>query len=91
MLEEFGCQVISANSGEQGLRMAREFRPQLITVDLLMPQMDGASVIRALKADPQLRAIPLVVVSLAWVAIAVGSTTMMELTIAGSNSLEPRP
>jgi CheY-like chemotaxis protein len=64
MLEEFGCQVIAANSGEQGLRMAREFRPHLITVDLLMPQMDGASVIRALKADPQLRAIPLVVVSI---------------------------
>ncbi len=64
MLEEFGCQVIAANSGEQGLRMAREFRPQLITVDLLMPQMDGASVIRALKADPQLRDIPLVVVSI---------------------------
>ena len=64
MLEEFGCQVIAANSGEQGLRMAREFRPQLITVDLLMPQMDGASVIRTLKADPQLRAIPLVVVSI---------------------------
>jgi len=63
LLEEFGCQVIAANSGEQGLRMAREFRPQLITVDLLMPQMDGASVIRALKADPQLRTIPLVVVS----------------------------
>jgi len=63
MLEEFGCQVIAANSGEQGLRMAREFRPQLITVDLLMPQMDGATVIRALKADPQLRAIPVVVVS----------------------------
>ena len=64
LLEEFGCQVIAANSGEQGLRMAREFRPQLITVDLLMPQMDGASVIRALKADPELRAIPLVVVSI---------------------------
>ena len=64
MLEEFGCQVIAANSGEQGLRMAREFRPQLITVDLLMPQMDGASVIRAFKADPQLRDIPLVVVSI---------------------------
>ena len=64
LLEEFGCQVIAADSGEQGLSMAREFQPQLITVDLLMPQMDGASVIRALKADPQLRAIPLVVVSI---------------------------
>ena len=64
MLEEFGCQVIAANSGEQGLRMAREFGPQLITVDLLMPQMDGASVIRTIKADPQLRAIPVVMVSI---------------------------
>ena len=63
MLEEFGCRVLVASDGEQGLRMAREFRPQLITVDLLMPKMDGASVIRALKADPQLREIPLVVVS----------------------------
>lgn len=64
LLEELGCQVIAANSGEQGLRMAREFRPQLITVDLLMPQMDGAAVIRALKADEELRHIPLVVVSI---------------------------
>jgi PAS domain S-box-containing protein len=64
LLEEFGCQVIAANSGEQGLRMAREFKPQIITVDLLMPEMDGATVIRALKADPQLRDIPLVVVSI---------------------------
>ena len=64
LLEEFGCQVIAANSGEQGLRMAREFRPQIITVDLLMPQMDGAAVIRALKADPELRDLPLVVVSI---------------------------
>ena len=44
--------------------MAREFRPQIITVDLLMPQMDGAAVIRALKADPELRDLPLVVVSI---------------------------
>jgi PAS domain S-box-containing protein len=64
MLEEFGCQVIAANSGEQGLRMAREFRPQIITVDLLMPHMDGAAVVRAIKADPQARDIPLVVVSI---------------------------
>ena len=64
LLEEFGYQVIAANSGEQGLRMAREFRPHIITVDLLMPQMDGAAVIRALKADPELRELPLVVVSI---------------------------
>jgi PAS domain S-box-containing protein len=64
MIEEFGCHVISANSGEQGLHMAREFRPHLITVDLMMPQLDGWQVIRALKADPVLRDIPVVVVSI---------------------------
>jgi two-component system sensor histidine kinase/response regulator len=64
MVEEFGCQVISANSGEQGLRMAREFHPHLITVDLMMPHMDGWQVIRSLKADPELRDIPVVVVSI---------------------------
>lgn len=63
MIRDFGCQVIAANSGEQGLRMAREFHPQLITVDLMMPLVDGWEVVRALKADPELSAIPVVVVS----------------------------
>ena len=43
--------------------MAREFRPHLITVDLMMPLVDGWDVVRAIKADPQLRDIPVVVVS----------------------------
>jgi PAS domain S-box-containing protein len=63
ILDEFGCQVIAASSGEQGLRMAREFRPQIITVDLLMPHMDGWQFMRTLKADPEVRHIPVVVVS----------------------------
>jgi two-component system, sensor histidine kinase and response regulator len=64
MIAEVGCQAIAASSGEQGLHMAREFRPDLITVDLMMPQMDGWQLIRALKADPELRDIPVVVVSI---------------------------
>lgn len=64
MVEEFGCQVISANSGEQGLRMAREFHPHLITVDLMMPHLDGWQVLRSLKSDPELSDIPVVVVSI---------------------------
>jgi two-component system, sensor histidine kinase and response regulator len=60
---ECGCQVIAANSGAQGLQMAREFRPDLITLDLMMPSMDGWQVVRAIKADPALCRIPVVVVS----------------------------
>jgi PAS domain S-box-containing protein len=63
MIAEFGCRVLVARSADEGLRMAREFRPDLITVDLMMPLVDGWEVVRALKADPDLRATPVVVVS----------------------------
>jgi PAS domain S-box-containing protein len=63
-LEDAGCQVIAAGTGAQGLRMAREFRPALITLDLMMPGMDGWQVLRELKAAPELQAIPVVVVSI---------------------------
>jgi len=64
LLEGYGCRVIAASSGEQGLRMAREFRPDLITVDLIMPEMDGWQLVKELKNDSQLKEIPIVVVSI---------------------------
>jgi PAS domain S-box-containing protein len=63
MIDEAGCHVVSADSGELGLLMARKLRPHLITTDLLMPGKDGWQVLRALKTDPQLRSIPVVVIS----------------------------
>ena len=63
-VESLGCQVIAANSGEQGLRMAREFHPDAITLDLLMPTMDGWTVLQALKGDPQTQAVPVIIVSI---------------------------
>jgi DNA-binding response OmpR family regulator len=63
LIEGYGCRVIAASSGEEGLRMAREFRPDLITVDLIMPRMDGWQLIKTLKTDSQLKQIPVVVVS----------------------------
>jgi signal transduction histidine kinase/DNA-binding response OmpR family regulator len=64
LIEELGCKVIAASSGEHGLRMAREFRPDLITLDLLMPEMSGRDVLKAIKADARLQHIPVVVVSI---------------------------
>ncbi len=62
-LSDCGSKVVSAASGEEGLRLARERRPDLITVDLLMPDMNGWEVLRRLKEDPELGRIPAVVVS----------------------------
>ena len=62
-LDDFGCQVFTASNGVEGLEMARQVRPDLITLDLIMPEMTGWEVLKRAKADPDLRAIPIVVVS----------------------------
>lgn len=56
-------QLILAKNGEQALQRAREHRPDLILLDVLMPDMDGYAVIRALKHDDQTRDIPVIFVT----------------------------
>jgi PAS domain S-box-containing protein len=59
-----GYAVIAAADGPEGLRLAREHRPAAITLDVLMPQMDGWAVLSALKSDPELADIPVVMVTM---------------------------
>ena len=63
-LQAEGFQVLTAANGEEGLRLAREHRPIAITLDVLMPGVDGWSVLTTLKADPDLADIPVIVVSI---------------------------
>jgi len=63
MIEDLGCIVLPASSGGDALRLARKTRPDAITLDLLMPKTDGWEVMGTLKADPHLRDIPVIVVS----------------------------
>ncbi|HEX9885783.1 MAG TPA: ATP-binding protein, partial [Longimicrobiales bacterium] len=49
-LRAYGCRVVTAASGPEGLQMARELHPDLITLDLKMPGMDGWATLRAFKA-----------------------------------------
>ena len=53
-----GFRVATAAGGEEGLRIAREVQPRAITLDVMMPGMDGWSVLSELKKDPQLAQIP---------------------------------
>jgi signal transduction histidine kinase/DNA-binding response OmpR family regulator len=64
MLGREGYRVLHARSGAEALAMAREFRPDAITLDVMMPQMDGWSVLSALKADPALSEIPVTIVTM---------------------------
>ncbi len=63
-LEKDGFDVVSALSGEEGLRLAKVVRPTVITLDILMPGMDGWAVLRALKEDPEPAAIPVVIITI---------------------------
>ncbi len=57
-LTKEGYHVQVASGGEEGLRLAREIRPAAITLDVMMPSMDGWEVLTALKAEPELADIP---------------------------------
>jgi signal transduction histidine kinase/CheY-like chemotaxis protein len=63
-LQREGFRVLAAATGEEALRLAREKRPDAISLDVLMPGMDGWTVLRSLKADPITAAIPVVMVSM---------------------------
>ena len=65
LLDDAGYEVVSALSGEQGLACAAAQRPNLILLDMLMPQMDGFEVCELLKQDPSLAAIPVIFVTAA--------------------------
>jgi len=62
-LTKEGYNVIEAQTGKQALEQARAHRPAAVTLDVLMPHMDGWSVLAALKADPELRDIPVIMIT----------------------------
>src|SRR5262245_1603772 len=80
MLEKEGYRVISASNGVEALSLARQHRPQAITLDVLMPQMDGWRALKELKADVALRDIPVIMVTVLnerGMAIPLGAADFM--------------
>ena len=59
-----GFEVETANSGAEGVRLAKELQPEAITLDVMMPGMDGWSVLTSLKANPQTADIPVIMMSM---------------------------
>lgn len=63
LFEDQGFQVLMAASGEEGLRLAREAKPQAIIMDVSIPGVDGWTATQRLKADPQIADIPVIVLT----------------------------
>ena len=58
-----GYKVIEAAGGKEAIELARKFRPNLITLDIVMPDLDGFDVTVVLKSDPITKDIPIVIIS----------------------------
>jgi signal transduction histidine kinase/CheY-like chemotaxis protein len=63
-LESEGYTVVTASGGEEGLKLAREHLPSLITLDVMMPGMDGWAVLKQLKADSDLEHVPVLMITI---------------------------
>jgi signal transduction histidine kinase/DNA-binding response OmpR family regulator len=63
-LKGTGYRLVQAASGEEALNLARTLRPDAITLDVMMPKPDGWDVLSALKADAELRDIPVIIVTI---------------------------
>ncbi len=62
-LQEAGFSVISASTGEEGVRLARDHKPSMILLDMFLPRLDGMMVMRVLNSTPETRGIPVLVIS----------------------------
>ena len=75
-----GYRVIEATDGESALMLAREWRPDAITLDVLMPRMDGWAVLTAFKSDPLLAEIPVIIVTVLadrGIAVSLGAAKFL--------------
>jgi CheY-like chemotaxis protein len=60
LLRRAGYETITAPNGEEGLALARSFRPDLITLDILMPRRSGIKAYQALRGEPATVAVPVI-------------------------------
>lgn len=62
-LDGLGCEFLAAGDGVQALSQARQFKPDLILLDILLPDLDGLSVGDILKRQPATKKIPVIFMS----------------------------
>ena len=60
VFEPRGAKVVIARNGREGLEMARKVRPDLVLMDIMMPEMDGLTATRELRRDADLRSVPII-------------------------------
>jgi two-component system, cell cycle response regulator DivK len=81
-----GYEVIEAETGEEGLRLARDRRPDLIMMDIRLPGIDGVETLRRLRAEEATRGIPVMAMT-----ASVMTTDHERITQAGFDACQAKP
>jgi len=63
ILKQEGYEMTSALDGESGLRLAKDKKPDLILLDLILPKLHGLEVLKKLKEDPETKEVPIVILT----------------------------
>ena len=86
ILQSAGYEVVCAADGQEGLDQVRAEKPDLVIMDWNMPRMDGLEAIRALRADPATRSLPVLVAS-----ASSQDEDIAEMEAAGASGHVPKP
>ena len=81
-----GYRVVEAETGEAGVRLARDLRPHLVLMDLQLPGIDGIEALRQLRIDPATREIPVMAVT-----ASVMTHDLHKITAAGFDGNQSKP
>ncbi|HEX3696374.1 MAG TPA: response regulator [Polyangia bacterium] len=65
LIEEMGYSVVRARNGREALKVLQQVTPSLVLVDLFMPEMNGHELLRAIRTDPRLNAVPKLIMTAA--------------------------
>ena len=85
-LKREGYNVLKAENGAEGLRLARKHHPDLVLLDIMMPRMTGTDVLRATKDEPELRGVPVI-----FLTARADEETEIEGLDIGADDFLPKP
>ena len=84
VLEDYNFIPITAENGAEGLKKAREEKPDLILLDIMMPQKSGMKTYKELKKDPELKDIPVIIIT--GISMAVDFKSLLSRAATGKIS-----
>lgn len=90
-LADYGYLVIGATTADEALRIAREWAPVAITLDIMMPAQDGWEILQTLKSDPATRSIPVIICSVLedpGLALSLGAVAYLQKPVSQAALLE---